>query len=56
VNADQERLMRRKLVALIGQMDAKDDMSREGIDETIDALMDAARAGGWNPPTPNSRR
>lgn len=56
MNVDQEREFRRRLIALIGKLDAKQQMDREAIDDTIDELLAAARAAGWNPPTPNSRR
>lgn len=29
---------------------------REAIDAAMDELLVAARAAGWNPPTPNIRR
>lgn len=56
MTSGQEREFRRRLITLIGKLDAKQHMDREAIDDTIDELLVAARAAGWNPPTPNSRR
>lgn len=56
MTGDQEREFRRRVIGLIGKLDAKERMDRKAIDSTIDELLSAARAAGWNPPTPNSRR
>lgn len=52
----QELELRRRIVQLIGELDAQQHMDRAGIEDTMDNLLSASRAAGWNLPTPNSRR